>query len=191
MSTYFKYFPKGIHTDILATDITKRVDLASTVLNDPYVYYPHLIEGDDRAEDIARLYYGDVSYTWLVWHSARIVDPYYDWPITYINFQKMLMKKYEDLSGTTGQAVVAWTQNTTIDGNILHYKNSDDTIHITPDTYTLSQTLSTGFVAGDWTPVRIYDFEEAANDDKRTINLLNDELAPQALREFKSLMNKS
>lgn len=191
MSIYFSRFPKGTHyNNILATDITKRIDLRDSVLNDPYVYYPYQIEGDDRAEDIALYYYGDVRYTWLVWHCARVLDPYYDWPMTYRNFLGYIKKKYEDESGETGQNIISWTQDTTITDNILHYKNNDDEeLLISAKTYELAPTLTPStFVAGDWTAVRYYDYEEELNNDKRIINLLDNEFAPLAERQLKKLL---
>lgn len=189
MSKYFSYFPRDIHTNRVATDITKRVDFRKSIFADPYVYLPFLIGEEDRAEDVADLYYGDVRFTWLVWLSARVQDPYYEWPMMHENFLRYLQKKYAEESGTTGQAVIAWTQNTTIETNIKHYRNKvDKDLIISKDSYSLGISISS-LNASEWEAVRYYTYEDELNDDRRTINLLDRRFANQAERELKQLLN--
>jgi len=186
MSVYFKYFPKGTHTNKLGTDITRRFDFYRTVLRDKYVFLPYTIDGDDRPEDVAYFYYESVDHTWVVYLSNDILDPYYDWPLPYDKFNAFIKKKYEALSGTTGDAVLAWTQNTQITDNIAFYRNIEDPdIKINVDTYNLDSDL----VQGDWEAVRYFQYETELNDDKRVIELLDKRYLPQALREIEDILN--
>ena len=189
MSKYFSHFPRDVHTGRVATDITKRVDFKKTVLADPYVYLPFLIT-DERAEDVALYYYGNVRFTWLVWFSARVRDPYYEWPMQYDNLLRYIQKKYSSLSGRQGTEVIAWTQNTTISENIVHYRHvSDSTMRITKESFDIGLARNT-LNAIDWTPVRYFDYEFELNDDRRTINLLDSQYAGRAERELASLLNE-
>ena len=186
MSVYFSYFPKGVHTERLVTDITRRVDFRQTTLADPYAFHPYQIVGDDRAEDIARYYYGSVEYTWLVWLSNKVIDPYYEWPMSYTNFIRYLKKKYETQSGTTGQGVIEWTQNEQITSNIINYRNIEDPeITITPKTW----ELKTDIVAEEWEPIRYYRYEDEINNDRRLIQLIDDRYTRIILKEIKELLN--
>jgi len=186
MSTYFKYFPKDTHRNQLVTDITKRVDFTNTTLADPYAFLPYTIKNDYKPEDVAYYYYGDVKYTWLVYLSNNIIDPYYDWPMNYENFQKYIIKKYADLSGQTGYNVIAWTQDETSNTNIIHYKNNaDEDITISTTTFNLDTSLD----ASEWTAVRYYDYEDQLNEDKRVINLLDNRYAQRAEKELKAILN--
>jgi len=186
MSVYYKYLPQTIYKKKLVTDLTRRVDFRNTVFNDPFVFLPYTIQYEFRPEDVAEYYYGGVQHTWLVYLSGNIIDPYKDWPMTADQFNRYLMKKYETLSGTTGYPVIAWTQNEGITDNIVHYKNNDDEeLIISKETY----GLDTSLVQGDWTPVRYYEYEDNLNEQRRAINLFDKKYLPQAIKEFRKLMN--
>lgn len=186
MSEYFRYFPNVTHTNTLLKDITKRIKFVDTVLNDPYAYLPYTIVQDDRPEDIALYYYGSVRYTWLVYFSAGMLDPYKDWPLPSNLFDKYFIKKYEQQSGTTGNAVLLWGQNETITDNIIYYINrSNPDLKISKDTFTLDNTL----VQGDWRAVRYHEYEVELNESKRVINLLDERFAAQAERELRELLD--
>jgi hypothetical protein len=147
-----------------------------------------VIQGEDRAEDIAYYYYGSVEYTWLVWLSARTLDPYYEWVMSYENFLRYLQKKYQTESGTTGTAVVDWCQNTQITDNVVEYRNVlNNDLVIGKDSYDLGITLGT--LDGDeWTVWRVYDYEEEINEDRRHITLLDKAHAFQARSELEALL---
>lgn len=184
MSVYFSNFPLTKHTGILARDITRRAEFTNTVLNDKYAYLPYLIEGNMKPEEVAYYYYGDVRFTWIVYYSANVIDPYHDWPLDYKNFNDYLINKYAEQANTTGYDVIAWTQNEEITDNIVYYKNEDGD-KISPETFTLDPLI----VGGDWTAVRYFDYENELNDDKRTINLLEKSYAKTAETQLKELLN--
>lgn len=94
MSSYFKYFPKVDYLNQSVINITKRVKIRDDILNDPYAYLPYTISEEDRPEDIAYYYYGDVDKVWLVYLANNIVDPYTQWPLSSDNFYKTMAKKY-------------------------------------------------------------------------------------------------
>lgn len=184
MSVYFSNFPRATHTGKLLRDITRRCALSNTVLNNKFAYLPYLITGNEKPEEVALYYYGSVEYTWLVYYSAGVIDPYYDWPLDSRQFNKYLINKYKQQANSTGYDVLAWTQNTEITENIVHYKNADGD-KISPETYTLDANI----IGGDWTAVRIYDYESEINDDKRSITLLERSYARQAEEQLRELLN--
>lgn len=186
MAVYFNNFPNTTHSGKLLKAITRRVDFRQTVFVDPYAFLPYTVTGDDRPEDIALFYYGDMKYTWLVYLSNRIIDPYHQWPMNSRNFEKYIIKKYAEQANTTGYSVIAWTQNTEITDNIIHYRNlSDPEFIISKDTYTLSENI----VTSEWEVVRYYDYENELNESRRTINLIEDTYAKQAEKELRALLN--
>jgi len=99
MANYFKYFPTIVYDDQQVTDITRRVKINDTLMNDPYLFLPYTINNDDRPEDVAYYYYGDVNKVWLVYLANNIVDPYTQWVLKNDDFEKTIRKKYE-LSAT-------------------------------------------------------------------------------------------
>jgi hypothetical protein len=51
----------------------------------------------------------------------NIIDPYYEWTMSSQTFNDYLVAKYTAESGQTGEDVIDWTKDTTIDENILYY----------------------------------------------------------------------
>lgn len=184
MSVYFENFPKVTHTGEVLTDITRRVDFSQTILNDPYAFLPYVVESDDRPEDIAFFYYGSVRYTWLVYFSVKLVDPYYQWPLNTRQFDRYMIDKYQAQANAVGNAVLAWTRNTTITENIVHYFNQEGDI-ISPDSFNLDPNI----IAGDWTALRFYEYESQINDDRRAIELIDNRYAAEAEKQLKDLLN--
>ena len=184
MSVYFSNFPNTIHTGILSKDITRRAEIADTIINNKFAYLPYVINGDEKPEDVANFYYGNVRYTWLVYYSNQIIDPYFDWPLDSVNFDTYVINKYAEEANTTGYDVITWTQNELITDNIIYYENADGD-RITHETYTLDPNI----VGGDWTPLRYYDYEVTKNDDKRSIQLVERSYARDAEAQLRDLLN--
>jgi hypothetical protein len=145
---------------------------------------PYTIKGDDRPEDIAYYYYGDPQHVWLVNLSNKIINPYYDWPISSYDFDNMVINKYAEQSGFTGTNVLTWALNTTITDNIVHAVNVQDP-NVKISTYTYLNLID----SSQWTPIRVYDFENDLNESKRIIYLVNKVYLSQAESELKKVLN--
>lgn len=188
MSRYFRYFPRFSYDSQVATNITKRVRVQERLLSDPYLFLPYTIKNDESPEEVAYFYYGDASMSWIILVANDILDPYEQWPMSQDKFYKYLIAKYATQAGTTGYPVVAWTQNETITDNVVYYEDATGT-QISPSTYTLSQTLDPEFTAGNWTPVRVYEYEDLANEAKRNIRVVDKRYVPQIESELRNIMN--
>ena len=126
MSEYFDKFPLIQYQDAVARNLTRRVNFMKNTVTKPFVFLPYTIEDDMRPEDVAYYYYGSTDYTWLVYLANNIIDPYHQWPLSQDNFHKYMIEKYAVQSGKKGYEVVDWTQNETIDENILYYYKEVD-----------------------------------------------------------------
>lgn len=189
--SYFEYFPSVEYDGVELLDISRRIDIIDPIKMNTMAFLPYTIEDDSRPEDIAYHYYGDVSFTWLVYMANEIVDVNAQWPKTAQHFNDFIIAKYKEVSGLTGDAVVEWAQNETIDENIIHYKKVDGDVNdiISVDTYTLGADLINGFIQGEWEPVRIYTYEELLENEKRSIFLVNKTFANQMQSELKEKLN--
>lgn len=131
MSTLYNYFNKlGIITydDQLVNNIISSVRFKDIVLKTQAAFYPYTIKEGERADTIAANYYDDARYTWLVYLSNKIMDPYYEWPLSQYDLQKYLIKKY----GTVAEAA----------DKVAFYKvnwESDDSL-LTPSGYAALST---------------------------------------------------
>jgi len=119
---YFSKLPEISYNNVLVKDITKRVNFLKQTIDNPYVYLPYTIEEGERAEDIAFHYYGDAKYSWLVYLSNNIVDPYNEWPMDEYTFSQYLIDSYkEKTNGKTGYDVIDWSRDTSREDNIVYY----------------------------------------------------------------------
>ena len=199
MSRYFRYYPKtqykfansSFSVEKSATNISlKTVLLKGLSQDDPYLYLKYTVKEGEKAEEIADFYYNDPGLVWLVYFANDIIDPYTQWPKTYEQFTAHFRKKYASQAQPTGTDPIIWGQNTLRTDNIVHWKNNDDeTMLITPDSYTRAQTFNGDFVAGDWTAVRYFDYENEENEEMRNIFLVNDSYATTMVENLRSLLN--
>ena len=118
---YFENFPTINYNGRRVKDITRRSAFLTAVQNNPYVYYPYTVSSNERAEDVARFYYGSVDYVWLIYLANNIMDPYHEWPMNENTFNDYLVDKYAEQSQQTGEDVLDWTRDPGRDENIIYY----------------------------------------------------------------------
>ena len=118
---YFENFPEVVYDGKRVKDITRRNRFVRGLQNNPLLYMPYMVEEGERAEDIANFYYGSVDYVWLIYMANNIIDPYHEWPLNTIEFNDMLIEKYAEASGLTGQDVLDWTRTDDTEDNIVYY----------------------------------------------------------------------
>ena len=98
MPRYFNKFPKLIYTkqgvSNLVTNILSRVDVIKGNIDKTAIFYQYNIQEGDTPEMIASKYYGDSELHWVVLIFNKIIDPFYDWPLNYQQFQKYIIDKY-------------------------------------------------------------------------------------------------
>lgn len=154
MSKYFRYFPTIVYDDQRVTDITRRVKINDTLLNDPYLFLPYTINNDDRPEDVAYYYYGDVNKVWLVYLANNIVDPYTQWVLKNEDFEKTIRKKYAI------QATVESVASNTITATNHGFKTTDPAVF-------------TGSIGGLTTGTRYYIIRIDNNSFKLASSIAN------------------
>ena len=118
---YFENFPEVIYDGKRVKDITRRNRFVRGLQNNPLLYMPYTVEEGERPEDVANFYYGSVDYVWLIYMANNIIDPYHEWPLNTQEFNDMLIEKYAEASGVTGQDVLDWTRSDDTEDNIVYY----------------------------------------------------------------------
>ena len=104
MSEYFSNYPK-IAYDITGTnntnpDFTVAVNLMvrnkirDAVESDITIFYPYIVSEGMRPDVLAYQYYGDTQYTWSILLVNNIIDPYWEWPLSYKDFRGYITTKY-------------------------------------------------------------------------------------------------
>lgn len=93
-STLYSKFPAINYGGEVVTNITARLKFDVLVEDKMAVFYQYTITEGQRADEIASSYYGDPSYTWLIYLANNMFDPTNDWPFTVEQFDQMLVTKY-------------------------------------------------------------------------------------------------
>lgn len=178
---YFDQFPIIVYNKYNVKNILAKVKLDQVVRVSSEAYYPYTLEEFDKPWMIAADYYGDPNLSWLVYMANDIIDPYYDWYMDTENFDRYIAKKYGSVAAAQSQ--------------LMHYKeriDGEDTGRIfSPETYIqlpLSADGSDFANISNLLPVYAYDYEDALNEDKRTIRLINKIYARQAEKNLKKLL---
>jgi hypothetical protein len=201
MSKYFSKFPKLIYTrqgvSNLATDILTRIDTIKGVLDNTSLFYTYNIQDGDTPEMIASKYYGDAELHWIVLIFNEIIDPFYDWPMSYQQFILFLTNKYgspataqttiqhyekiiQSIDGPTGKITTDVYQIDLIAYNLLPAE---------PTTVVKSINGKTVTVITSRRAVSCFDYENELNESKRTIKLIKNSLVPDIKDQFEILMS--
>lgn len=206
---YFKTLPKIITPDengypILMTNLLARASMIQELLNNTMQFYEYAIQDGDTPEIVADKYYGDPFKYWIVLFSNQILDPVWEWPLTYATFLEYLDAKYATEAQDAGKTPFEYTQTT-----VYEYKK----VVTTTDVYTRTETIkevsitqeeyntlvestetyaipggTSCIVAITKTIVTLYDYEEQLNESRRQIKLLNSTYAGEMERQLKVLM---
>lgn len=99
MSHFFLYFPKIFYQNKLLTDITNRIKIRETWLNDVNLYYIYDYQDHDKPEHIAQKYYGNEMLHWIILLTNQVFDPFFDFPMNYDTFRRFIEGKYKDKYG--------------------------------------------------------------------------------------------
>jgi hypothetical protein len=164
---YFEYLPQFEYSELAATNIMVRAKVREFVLNNAVVYYSHRIEDGERPDTLASKYYGNASYTWLIFYANDIFDPIFDWPLTNEAFIASLIHKFGNLQ---------ITQQTP------HHYLLEGKYIIDRETY-----LNPNVPANQKEIVTVYDHYLQLNEAKRDIKLIDQVYSRQIVNEMKRL----
>jgi hypothetical protein len=185
---YFNNFPqinysmdKSKDTN-LVTNIFNRFAPLETVLKQSLVYYPYFIEDGETPEIVSFKMYDTMDYHWIIMMFNQIHNPYYQWPLSYDQFNSFLEYKYGSMEASTQQIhhyeYIIQQKERLYDGTIIEEKS----LIVDEDMF---NTL-------DFSERRIvynYDYELNLNESKRKIQILDSIFIPQILQEKAIIFN--
>lgn len=166
----FDHFDRVKYNGYDLTNILRRIKPIRGVLDKVGVYYDYIIKEGERADTIAFDYYGDSSFTWLIYICNNIYDPYYQWPLTHQQLFKYITRKYGDYYQT--QVDVKW------------YKHPDKSFGVSYDTlmsWPEEQRIG-------WAPQTFFEYEYELNEQKRYIKLISNQYLDQITREIGEIL---
>ena len=191
MSEYFSNFPR-IQYDMsginpispdytVAINIMVRQKIRDAISDDVTMYYPYIIESDVRPDVLSYQIYGDTAYTWTIFYINNILDPYWSWPLTELQFTKYLNSKY----GSVNSAKTT----------VHHYEQiTDARVEVTG----IADPIPERTVEIDYTTYRTiaedfrkiiyqYEYEQEKNEAKRSISLINPTYVTSIMEQFRGM----
>jgi len=188
MSKYFNYFPKTFYSNEdsakslnVVTNIITRFNFESKLKENSVTYYSYQIQDGDTPDIVARKFYGSSERHWIVLLFNDIVDPLYDWPLNYANFNEFVDEKYNGpdyANSETRYAGIEWASiNTKSYYKVITRTSSDSSIverlELDLDAYDQLGESSTNYVLADGTTITetitkltksYYEYEQDLND---------------------------
>ena len=184
---YFENFPRVDYATlgssiVNATDITKRFKFIDKVLTNKYIMYSYIVKEHERPDMIAHKYYGDSTLDWMIFLINKLLDPYFEWPLTNYEFNQYIKKKYGSLE-TPQQTIKAYYQiiqakSVTYDGYVV----PEYSVQIDLDTFNNTPVSNRRSIS-------VYDFEQQLNENRKTIKLIDKAFLPKILDETKKIFD--
>ena len=144
-----------------------RNKLKDAVEDDITVYYPYIIPEGMRPDVLSYQYYGDTIYTWAIFLANNIVDPYWEWPLSYKDFREYMVDKYGSVETAQSQIhhyeyiARARAEKTGTSDPVPAYR-----LEIDYQTYTETDVLEREIIYS-------YGYEQDLNESKREIQLID------------------
>ena len=151
----------------VAVNLMIRNKLKEAVEDDITVYYPYTVPEGMRPDVLSHQYYGDTIYTWTIFLVNNIVDPYWEWPLSYKDFREYISDKYGSVE--TAQSTIhhyeyiarARAEATGTSDPVPAYR-----LEIDYQTYTET-------AADEREIIYSYGYEDDLNESKREIQMID------------------
>jgi len=95
---YFNKFPLINYNGHLAVNLLTRAQLSDQTRAQRSVFYPYTIKDYDRVDNLSENYYDSPEYSWLIWMTNDMIDPYYDYPLSDEDFDAYVTDKYTSIA---------------------------------------------------------------------------------------------
>ena len=176
---YFSKFPQGNYdlsgngNEKLVTDLMRRVKVRAKITNEASLYDKYDVPNGEKPEDTAFKHFGDPELHWVILLTNNITDRYYDWPLSFSDFETFIKDKYANPDGIHHYEVTTSSGKTTGNG---------------PDDY--SHKIEVNSDASGAQSVSNREYEQRLQDEKRQIKLLNPSFLGTFITEFEKLISK-
>jgi hypothetical protein len=191
MSEFFSNYPRiayditGSNSTVpdydVAVNLMVRNKLKDAVETDVSAYYPYVVPEGMRPDVLAHQYYGDTIYTWTIYLVNNIIDPYWEWPLSYKDFRTYMIDKYGSIEIAQSQihhyeyTARARAEKTGTSVPVPEYK-----LEIDYQTYTETAVDEREIIYS-------YGYEQDLNELKREIQLIDVAYITQVQDEARGL----
>ncbi len=164
----------------VAKNFFRRYQLNPNIFESAVFFDLYSIQDKERPEHIAKKFYGDPMYDWVVLLSNNVVNAQFDWPLTNAELTKIIQSEYEDPYGTIHHY------------ETYKYGQYPEGLHVDKEFYekTHKFLFSDGtYVEKDGNqvarPITVMEHFTAENEKKREIFILKYEYFQQFVSDFR------
>lgn len=181
----------------IVTDIFVRTKLLESIQDQTFIFYKYDIIDGDTPEILAFKYYNNPNRHWIILFANNIVDPTYDWPLTYTNFISFIEGKYGSVANAKTtihhyEKIITKTDSVTntvsVSKHQLDYNTYISLASTTTETINLKDGNTVNIVTTK-NEVSCYDFEDELNESKRSIKILDKSYVPIVENELLRLIS--
>ena len=203
---YFDTLPKIITPDengnpIVLTNLISRARLIEELRNNPMLFYEYVIQDGDTPEIIAEKYFDNPYCYWIVLLSNEILNPVWDWPLSYNEFLEYIDAKYSSEATAASMTPFEYTNTQIYDyKKIITITNEEESVitkvSVTANDYNSLVTSNTTYTVANTSvnytitkeTLTLYDYEFNLNEDKRQIKILNNSFVGNFEQAFSAAM---
>ena len=193
MSNYFSYLPEvyvrttsyrqnNVDPYSLAKNIFRRIKILEDLSDIIMGFYQYTIKNNQRPDQVAYDFYGDMQYDWVVLLCNNILNVYDEWPMTEDELERYIDSEYE-----SPDSVHHWVTQKIRDtkGRVLIKPGME-----VPENWAYTRPDGTVVGKADTVrPISVYDYESEKNNYKRNIYLLRKQYLGGFVEEFKNLVD--
>ena len=172
---FFSKFPYIVYDSVgngefkIVTNLLRRVAIRSKVKANTLFFDTYDVKEGETPEMVAHKLYGDSELHWVVLLVNNVTERYHQWPKNTNQFLAYINDKYSNVDATHHYEISQVSGDTTIKIDI----GTDNTGH------------------SGATAITNFEYEEALEDKKRSIRLLDPAYIGPFVAEFDSLMKES
>ena len=179
---YFRYLPEFEYVNrtkegrsegdySVVKNFFKRAKLREDIFQELTFFTKHIVEGDDRPDNVAFKFYSDPNLDWVVLLSNNIVNVQSEWPLSQADFHAYVTGKYDEDTLYSGIHHYESREVKTTDNSIII--PAGERVGVAQSVSYYDDALGQHVRATDIAiPVTNFTHEEKLNNDKRNIFVL-------------------
>jgi hypothetical protein len=181
-------------TQQIIPDILRRAVLSEELKNNAAYFEQYDIKDGETPEIVADYWYGNSNLHWVILIANDIIDPRFDWPMSYNNLVEFVKGKYGEQDLHSVHHYVN-PQEYIVSGYRSMAENSTFT---NPQSIQLQSTTGTqqinlvqqNFPTGSLFPVSNLMYETALNEQRRRINIIKPEIVASVETNFTTIIQQ-
>ena len=180
--SYFSYLPE-IQYNITGNkyaetstvrDIFIRNLIKQNVIDNAVTFEKHTIGDTERPDTTSFLVYGDVKYDWIIFLTNKMMNPYFNWPLSSQDFTKMIRGKYGSVERAKKQ-IYEYRQ--------ILQEETDTTVLME---VIIDKDAYNDLPAPEKKRITKYDIEFKRNESNRQIKIIDSQYVEEILKESQS-----